>query len=143
MLGLCFEVARQRFAVDCRGVEEVLPMLELRPLLPDVRGVRGLASVRGAPLPVLDLGVLLAGEPCDDRLSTRVIVTIIRGVKVGLVAERVTDVMPLDPAAMRAPGLRVPDAPFLGEVIPGEAPIQILTLSELLPPRVLALLGAV
>lgn len=141
MLGLCFQVAGLRFAMDCRQLVEVVPQIDVRPLLPAVAGVRGLALWRGRSLPVLDLGVILAGAPCAERLSTRLIVARVGEACVGLLAERATDLVSFDDDGMLPPGIQVPGAPYLGPVAPQDGKlVQVLSVAELVPAEVLALL---
>jgi purine-binding chemotaxis protein CheW len=68
-------------------VDEIMRPLPTDPL-PDVpRFVRGLAVIRGNPVPVLDLGRLL-GEPADSRASRFVLLSL-NGRRVAMAVEEV------------------------------------------------------
>ena len=95
MLVLTFRVAEVPYAVAVRRVVEVVPRVGLR-ALPHAPGhLAGLLRYRGGVVPVVDLGLLMGGAACRDRLDTRIILVDAGrrgGGLVGLVAERVDDV---------------------------------------------------
>jgi chemotaxis-related protein WspB len=73
MLLLTFRAADNLYAVDVARVVEVVPRVELRRLPHAPAHLPGLFDYRGLVVPVVDLGILLGGDGCRDRLSTRVI----------------------------------------------------------------------
>ena len=100
MLVLTFRVAEVPYAVAVRRVVEVVPRVGLR-ALPARPGLPGRAApVSGGAVPVVDLGLLMGGSACRDRLDTRIILVDGGGPRragpglLGLVAERVDDVRP-------------------------------------------------
>jgi len=134
VLRIGFRVKGERYALLGRHVVEVIPRVVLRrmPLAPP--SVAGLFTYRGVVTPVVDLCQLLAGEPCPDRLSSRVIVVRLAGQRlIGLLAERVTDVLSDDTPAQ--PGLALPDAPFLVGVVRTEDGLVPLVEPEKLLPE--------
>ena len=73
MLALAFHVGKDRFALRCADVVEVVPRVALRALPHAPAYIPGMFTYRGAVVPVIDLGLLMWGQPCADRLSTRII----------------------------------------------------------------------
>lgn len=63
-LNLIFRADSQVCALPLARVSEVLRPLPVQPLAGAPAFVRGLSIIRGAPVPVVDLGALLAGKPC-------------------------------------------------------------------------------
>lgn len=125
MLVLTFRVGPTPYAVPVRQVIEVVPRVALRPVPHAPPCVPGLLHYRGGAVPVIDLGVLLGGEPCVARLDTRIL--LVQGQagelssgRVGLLAEGVNDLVTLadDRPAMLAPKLE--HAPYLGRVFETE-----------------------
>jgi chemotaxis-related protein WspB len=117
MLVLTFRVAEILYAVVVRRVVEVVPRVELR-AIPHAPGhLAGLLRYRGDAVPVVDLGLLMDGSPCPDRLDTRIIL-VDRGAAglLGLVAERVDDVRRVDESRRAVAGLEIGDAPYLGPI---------------------------
>ncbi len=122
MLVLMFRVADVAYAVPVKRVIEVVPRVALRlvPHAPDY--LAGLLRYRGGVVPVVDLGSLMAGLACSDRLDTRIIL-VDSGVHggsgpgfLGLIAERVDDVRTVEESSRAFAGLEIAQAPYLGPV---------------------------
>ena len=73
MLFLLFHLGKDRYALDASRVVEVVPLLTLRRIPQAPRGVAGIFNYRGQPVPAVDLGELMLGQPASPRLSTRII----------------------------------------------------------------------
>src|SRR5947209_18583829 len=119
MLVLKFRVAEVPYAVAVRRVVEVVPRVGLRALPHAPAHLAGLLRYRGGVVPVVDLGVLMGGRACRDRLDTRIILLDAGredGGLVGLVAERVDDVRPIDESRRAVAGIEIGAAPYLGAV---------------------------
>lgn len=142
MLFLVFQVGGERYALDANKVVEVVPFVLLRRLPQAPRGVAGLFSYHGRPVPVVDLSELFTGQPASEQLSTRILVLNYQdggGAErlLGILAERATEMLHKDPKAFRDPGVRVPAAPSLGPVLLDErGSIQWLDHRSFLPAEV-------
>jgi chemotaxis-related protein WspB len=131
---LVLTVAGQRHAIRATHVVEVLPALTLQPVALPPPGVAGLFDYRGTLVPVVDLGVVLAGRPCQHRLGSRVAVVNLGQPPhhrlVGLLAEgcalRHGDATPTQQ------GLHRRQADFLGPVLPDEDGLLQILDPELL-----------
>ena len=72
MLVLTFRVAEVLYGLAVKRVVEVVPRVDLRGC-PTPRAIsRGCCGIEGA-VPVVDLGLLMVGRACEDRLDTRII----------------------------------------------------------------------
>jgi chemotaxis-related protein WspB len=136
MLGLLTQIGTVRFAVDARGVLEVVPRVELHPPPPGASGLTGLLRYRGKIIPVIDLGQALAGAPTPARLSARILVAsckLRQGPSlVGFIVEQVTEARRLDHLGAAASGVGV-----VGRVLSGDdGLIHVLDLDELARPHV-------
>jgi chemotaxis-related protein WspB len=121
MLALAFHLGKDRFALRCADVVEVVPRVELRDIPHAPPYIPGMFTYRGAVVPVIDLCLLLWNKPCANRMSSRII--LVRhppapasGRVIGLYAERVTEAVHLDASRAAPPGIDIPEAPYLGEV---------------------------
>jgi chemotaxis-related protein WspB len=139
---LTFTVAGQVYAVESRVVIEVLPLVPARPIPHTPDFIRGIFTYRGGLVPLLDLGLRLAGRPPQERLSTRVIVVQFdrsagdarRPARLGLVAEDVISIRSAEDADAAFPPLNLPDAPFLGRILRlGGHTVQLIEVAKLLP----------
>lgn len=136
MMVLTFEAAGDRYGVDVSLVEEVVPRVALRRLSHTCTSVVGLLDYRGDVVPVVDLGRLVDALPCEDRLSTRVILFTAdgEGRRLGLAAERVSELseVPTADLTMLAKPLQL--VGYLGPV----ARIDGLLVQLIEPERLLA-----
>lgn len=142
MLALVFHVGPHRYALDARQIREVLPLVEIRPIPLAPAGVAGVFSYRGAPIPAIDLSVLMLGSPAPSRLSTRLLIVDHPGGAagvhpLGLIAERATRVVRWSEADFVETGVSGGEAPFLGPLASDEGHlVQRVDVSRLLPPDV-------
>ena len=120
MLVLTFRVAEVAYGVAVKQIVEVVPRVALRELPHAPRHLAGLLRYRGGAVPVVDLGVLMNGQACANRLDTRIIL-VDNGFHggssmgfLGLVAERVDDVRKIDESRRTAAGLEIAGARYLG-----------------------------
>lgn len=135
---MLFHLGETMYTMKCDRVREVAPIVKLKevPHAPDY--VAGLFNYRGVIVPVIDLRMLIQGEPCEMRMSTRVI--LVDYVKedntpyiLGLMAERVTETARREESDFVAPGLQMQEAPYLGSLMMEEKEmIQYVDL-DLLP----------
>lgn len=136
MMVLMFRVAGVDYGAAVKRVVEVVPRVALRALPRAPGHLAGLLRYRGGVVPVVDLGRLMGGEACGERLDTRIILLEAGragGGMVGLVAERVDDVRSVDESRRAVAGLEIGGAPYLGAVF--ETDDGLLQLIE--PGRVL------
>lgn len=137
MLALSFNIGKDRFALRCAEVVEVVPRVHLRDIPHAPAFIAGTFTYRGQVVPVIDLGLLLWNASCADRMSTRII--LVRyppppaaPKMIGLLAERVTEAITLDTERAAPPGIAIADAPYLGDVFFEErGSIQVLRLDAI------------
>jgi chemotaxis-related protein WspB len=147
MLALSFQLGTERFALPCRDVVEVVPLLRLRAVPHAPAFVAGVFDYRGAVTAVIDLCQLVCGHPCADRLSSRMMIVRWKARLLGLLAERVTEAIDVDARRVGADGLVVPGAPYLdGVLLAGDgsgAMTQLVATERLVTEEVRALLEGV
>lgn len=152
MLLVVFHIGPERYGLDCREVREIIPLVNCRelPLAPDY--VRGLFRFRGRPVPVIDLCHLSGEAACRTILSTRIMLVDFptrdgQDRLLGLMAERVVEMVEIEDRKVRPSGLKLKGAPFLGDVVTddrgdGQGLIQLIRAADLLPEEVQELLFA-
>jgi chemotaxis signal transduction protein len=93
MLLIMCHCRANRYAIDSRHVKEVLPRANLHALTGSPSWLAGMLICHGSATPVMDLSQLTEGEPCPNRLSSRIVVlqTELGGSirQLGVLAERV------------------------------------------------------
>lgn len=144
MLMLLFHLGNSQYAIPVDEVVEVAPHIELGTIARAPAYVAGLFNYRGRNVPVIDLCRLIHDRTCSDAFSTRVILVHYTpntgdGSILGLLAERVTETISLDPADFSAAGIQIEDAAYLGHIAQTEQGlIQQVSVGDLLPAPVQA-----
>lgn len=139
MLMLLFYVADERYALECKRVVEVVPMVALKKLSSAPEYIAGLFNYRGRIVPVIDLRNLIQGDRCTRNLSTRIILVNYLDREqtqhvLGLMAERVTETLDKKESEFVDSGINVSAARYLGKLIRDEqGMIQCLQVEYLLP----------
>ncbi len=160
MLLLTFTAGANRYAVDVARVVELIPRVELRPVPHAPAFLAGLLGYRGQVVPVVDLGVLLDAPPCPDRLNTRILlVNATSGEShrpvpdrhdpaehgaparselspdrdlLGLIAERVSDMIKVRPDQVKPTAVQVRQAPYLGTIVQtDEGIVQLIVVEKI------------
>jgi len=139
MLLVTFQLGRDRYGIDARQIEEVLPLVEFKRIPRAPAGIAGVLNYHGSPIPVLDLAEVATGEPSQERMETRILLVqypLPAGEThlLALVAEHVTDTLRRQSDDFHAPGVATVYAPYLGAVTPDKVRIvQLVQVRELLP----------
>jgi purine-binding chemotaxis protein CheW len=90
---LMVRICDQKFAIDIMSVREIRGWVPSTPLPHAPSYVHGMINLRGAVLPVVDLGARLGLATAEPRSSSVVIVAHIGGRQVGLVVDEVCDII--------------------------------------------------
>lgn len=139
MLILGLNVGNERYGIEATYVIEIVPLIELKKVPLSEQGVKGIFNYRGTPTPVIDLCELFEKRSCNNNLSTRIIIieyTALSGVTkpIGLIAEKVTDVMKCQVDEISNSGIQKPQNNFLGLVYKhNDDMIQLIDTFNLLP----------
>ena len=159
---LIFQLGAQEYALPTRHVVRVLPVMTLTRLAPAAAFIAGVMNYHGAPVPVIDLArvngmpdAAQAGSKNADAISgssldsngsasfdTRIV--LVDHVQpsghrhlLGLLVEHVCGVRTVDFSSVSDSGIRDPNAPFLGQVLPSQPRLlQLIELAQLVPPHV-------
>lgn len=145
MLIIPFWVGQEAYAVSSSDLYGVLPRPQLRSMPGGPTGLLGVFNYRGRWTPVIDTHLLLSGEAARPALATRVLLchTRVPGAALGLLCERVTDALAVDPEGWSPPGVRLGDSPWLGPLqTSGGVTVQRLFIPHLLTPELAAALDS-
>lgn len=142
MLHVLFRAGGERYAIRASVVREIAPLVETRSVPHAPAFVAGICNYRGQAAPVLDLARILGQGGSRSALSTRIIFVDFplgdgQTRPLGLIAEGVTRTADFSSADRGTPGVRPPDAPYLGEIfMHGSTMIQRVEVADLLPESV-------
>ena len=98
---IAFRIGKQEFCVDIMSVREIRGWTPATPLPRSPAFVRGVINLRGAVLPIVDLGARLGQrvtEPTDRHV---IMVAQVGGRTVGLLVDAVSDIIQLTDEAVQ------------------------------------------
>jgi purine-binding chemotaxis protein CheW len=132
----CFEVAGHTYAIDVAQVREVVRWQSVTPLPNAPVLIEGVIDLRGAVVPVVDLGRALGSGPATPGLRTRIAVTEVEGLVMGLAVDAAVEVLSVDVAHLDDPPLLATQTGYdmTRAVVrrPGAEPILVLSLEHVL-----------
>ena len=122
MLMLICDVGKERYAIPCKEIVEVISLVKLQNLSQVPKYVAGLLNYRGDIIPIIDLCELLTSNQHSYKFSTRILVVKYFNEQqtpylLGLIAEKVTETLNIEEADLKY--LEIPgEKPFYsGEII--------------------------
>ena len=128
-------IARDEYAVPCRVVREIVRFARLTRIPGASDIIAGALNFRGTIVPVVDVPLRLAVGQTRPDLKTPIVIADVHGSYVGLLVDRVADVVTMDGARLeRAPGA-LSDSPFVAATasVSGRL-VQLLDLGALVSP---------
>jgi chemotaxis-related protein WspB len=146
MLALLFQIGSERFALDVRRIQEVVPRVPLQALSGAPPSFTGAFVYRGQVVPVLDLHRLAGAGACPPHLSSRIILVPLPGTDagrlLGLLASQVADLQEIPSDGQPLTRLHEKDRPDFGPVLADRAGVlRLLDLDRLLSDGVLGQLS--
>ena len=134
-----FVVDDNRFVLSAADVVGVVPLATLHDVPRAPEYVAGILNYHNMSVPVIDLTQLMSGAKTEYRLSARIVLLKIQlpgqsSSVVGLLAEKLTEVLRLHDNEFKKSGVKNSNAKYLGDVITDSSGIlQRLNILELLP----------
>ncbi len=132
----CFEVAGRTIAIDVANVREVVRWQPVTPLPKSPALIDGVIDLRGALVPVVDLGRALNECKVEPSTDTRIVVTETDGLVVGLTVDSAIEVLQVGVASLEDPPALAIHAGYgaARAVVrrPDSEPIVVLSLEYLL-----------
>jgi purine-binding chemotaxis protein CheW len=132
----CFEVGGQLYGIDVQQVREIVRDQAVTPLPHAPRLIEGVVDLRGAIVPVVDLGRALGGAPAGAGPRARIAVVEVEGLALGLRVDAAADVLAVGGSDVGEPPALVAQSGY--EVVRavvrrrGASPALVLSLEHLL-----------
>ncbi len=131
----CFEVGGRTIAIDVANVREVVRWQPVTPLPRSPALIEGVIDLRGALVPVVDLGRALNEVKVEISSSTRIVVAETDGLVIGLVVDSAIEVLQVGAASMEDPPALATHAGYSAAQAvvrrPDSEPIFVLSLEYL------------
>jgi len=132
----CFEVGGRIIALDVANVREVVRWQPVTPLPRSPELIDGVIDLRGALVPVVDLGRALNDCKVEPSMGTRIVVVETGGLVVGLTVDSAVEVLQVGAASLEDPPTLVTHAGYdVARAVvrrPDSEPIVVLSLEHLL-----------
>lgn len=142
----CFEVGGRTCSLDVSQIREVVRWAPVTPLPDAPELIDGVLDLRGAIVPVVDLGRALGLGPVQPSLTSRIAVVEVDGMVMGLAVQAALEVVPVDVARLEDPPALATQAGYdLARAIvrrPGAEPMVVLSLEHVLERIYRSALGA-
>lgn len=145
MLFLLLNFENERYALESQQVVEILPLVVLKPVPHAPEYVAGIFNYRGQIVTVIDMCYMIQKKRCQDYLSTRIVLVNYWGNNgvgasepqapylLGLMAERVVEMLQASDAELVDVNMQVGAAPYLGKMILNDrSMIQCIRIEHLL-----------
>jgi len=143
VLLLLFSAGSTRFSIRAKEIIEVLPLLELKPLLGVPEFVIGLCNYRNTFVPIIDLNLLLHKQPCQPYMTSRILMVNYPlgdgdSMILGILVEELTESIKKQPSDFSSSGIYPVEKPFIGSLIfkDGEDIIHLIDIERLLTDEV-------
>ncbi len=139
MLILGLSIGEERYGIEATCVIEIVPLIKLKKVPLTESAIKGLFNYRGTPTPVIDLCQLFESRYCSNNLSTRIIIINYLDISgalkpLGLIAEKVTDVMKCEIDKISNSGIQSENNNFLGQIYKHHNDmIQLINTQHILP----------
>lgn len=91
-----FNMDSEKYAVDIMFIEEIIRLVEITQVPRAPEFVEGIINIRGKVIPVVDMKKKLGLGSISPDTNTRIIITNIKGKKVGFLVDSVNEVLRVD-----------------------------------------------
>ena len=127
----CFLLRGNVYAIEVPYLREIVHCQAVTPLPKAPTLIEGVIDLRGAVVPVVDLGRVLDGEGVKDSDRARIAVVQVEGLVFGLRVEAATDVLSVEVTRLEEPPALATQSGYdaVRAVLRREAEIPVLVLS--------------
>lgn len=132
---LTFALGQEEYGLEILKVREIIGLMDITsvPRMPGF--VRGVINLRGKVIPVIDLRLKFNMETVDDTKETCIIVVDIKGVPMGVIVDRVSEVVDISRENIEETpdfGVSVDTQFIMGIGKSGEKVVMILDIEKVL-----------
>ena len=137
---LIFDIDGQLYGINIFTLDEVLPMLEIKPIPKGPEFLEGVINLRGRIVPVVDLRKTLGYSRQAFTRESRILIASFDGRKIGFIVDGARDVLEFGQDQIHPPVVKAGPARFIEEVVKLESGdmVQLMTISKILTEESLA-----
>ena len=129
-----FEIERELYGVNTLQLDEIIPIMEIKPIPRGPKFLEGIINLRGEIVPIIDLKKQFGYPRPHFYFENRILVTQVQAKKIGFIVDAVKEVRTVVPEKVSPPVIQSPQARFLEGVIKMESGqmIQIIAVDKIL-----------
>jgi purine-binding chemotaxis protein CheW len=132
----CFLLQGNVYAIEVTHLREIVHCQTVTPLPKAPALIDGVIDLRGAVVPVIDLGRVLGGEPVKESGRARIAVVQVEGLVLGMRVEAATQVVSVDAGQLEEPPALATQSGYdaVRAVLrrAGDGPILVLSMDHVL-----------
>ena len=129
---LICSTGKERIALDCKEIREILPFVGLKSAMNVSPFIAGLLDYHGTLIPVIDLSRLLHGRESCSRFSTRILLANFNSKVVGVIAENAADITSIRESDIQKPLNSLDSDESISIICRENEKIQLLSIAQLL-----------
>jgi purine-binding chemotaxis protein CheW len=100
---LTFFLAAEEYGIEILKVHEIIGMMLITSVPRTPEFIRGVINLRGKVIPIVDLRLKFGMEPKEKTEETCIIVVHVEGVEIGIMVDRVSEVLNIASEEIEAP----------------------------------------
>ena len=100
---LTFFLAKEEYGLEILKVREIIGMMDITPVPRTPEFIRGVINLRGKVIPVVELRLKFTMEAIEQTSETCIIVVQAQGMEMGIVVDRVSEVIDIATEAIQDP----------------------------------------
>jgi purine-binding chemotaxis protein CheW len=132
----CFLLQGNVYAIEVPYLREIVHCQTVTPLPKAPALIEGVIDLRGAVVPVVDLGTVLAGERVKENERARIVVVSVEGLVFGLRVEAATHVLSIESTRLEEPPALATQSGYdaVRAVLrrDGDVPVLVLSMDHVL-----------
>lgn len=98
-----FELGSEQFGIEIANVEGIVKMQEITPVPYAPAYVKGITSLRGSVLPVIDLATRFGMQQSEESKESRIVIVFLGGKKTGMIVSAVSEVLTIEESIIEPP----------------------------------------
>jgi len=91
-----FEIKGHLYGINILSLDEIIPMLEFKPIPKGPQFLEGIVNLRGEIIPIVDFRKVFGHSGKNYKLDTRILVAAFHSRRVGFIVDGVREIMDLD-----------------------------------------------
>ena len=131
---ITFEIENQLYGIDIYSLQEIIPILKIKPIVKGPAFLEGIINLRGKVMPVVDLRKLLGAKTFGYTFDTRIIIGSIESRTIGFIVNGVKEVKEFMKNQISSLMIDAPNVALIENVITLDSGqmVQLITLNHIL-----------